>query len=248
MKKIAVLAMVLIMLLSNIIGVSAAGYLPSVSYEAFPGLVIVEDEDGNKIIGYVENANGEVLNTEYHGCILITPVMDAKREVSYLSEEAEKLLVDTYEILSAPDAKLSELIPELNGVAKNHLGEYATADDLVIRELIDITAVCDELIHYLSIDGNTLTLRFKMVVPKEDFITVMTFEDGNWEFAKEVKNNDDGTVTVKFDRLCPVLFLTGLPVEPPAPAQVSLTLLLILCAVILLLIVVVFYLMRRKYK
>ena len=217
MKKIIVLSLVLVLILSNLPVVSAANYLPSVDYEAYPGIVVIEDENGKKVIGYVENADGEILSEEYHGCILITPVMDAKRKISYLSDEAEQLLVDTYEALAANDAKLSELIPQLNDVAKDALGENATADDLVILELVDITAVCEDLIHLMEVDGNTITLTFKMVVPKDAFVTVMTLKDGEWEFVDEVQNHDDGTVSVKFNRFCPVLFLTGLPVEDVVP-------------------------------
>ena len=248
MKKFVIFALILVILVSNLAMVIAAGYLPSVSYEAFPGLVIIEDEDGNKIIGYVENAQGEIVSTEYHGCILITPVMDAKRQVSFLSDDAEKLLVDTYETLSAPDARLSVLIPELNDIARDALGDYATADNLVIRELIDITAVCQELIDYLAVDGNTLTLTFKMVVPKEAYITVMTLKDGKWEEAEEVINNDDGTVSVTFGQLCPVLFLTGIPNGSTPPAQNSYLWLIVLCCAILILIVALFLVLRRKLK
>lgn len=247
MKKIVILTLVVIMLMSCLSNVSAAGYLPSVSYEAFPGLVVIEDEDGNKVIGYVENAQGEILSKEYHGCILITPVMDAKRNISYLSDEAEKLLVDTYEALSAEDAKLSVLIPELNDIAREALGENATADDLVIRELFDVTAVCEDLIKYLEVEGNTITLTFKMVVPQEDFLTVMNLNDGKWEQVEEVKNNTDGTVSVKFSQFCPVLFLTGLPAVA-APVQNNNMWIAILCAVILILAVVIVYLLRRKVK
>ena len=248
MKKIVMFVLALLILLSNLTVVSAAGYLPSVKYEAYPGIVVIEDEDGKKVIGYVENEQGEVLSKEYHGCILITPVMDAKREISYLSDEAEKLLVDTYETLAADDAKLSELIPELNDVAKEALGENATADDLVILELVDITAVCEDLIELMEVDGNTITLTFKMVVPNEAFVTVMTLQDGEWEFVDEVKNHDDGTVSVKFNRFCPVLFLTGFPVEDVAPVQNNMIWIIILCCVILILAVAVFFLSRRKNK
>lgn len=248
MKKFSALLLVLILVISNITSTSAVGYLPSVTYEAFPGIVVVEDEDGKKVIGYVENEEGEILSKEYHGCILITPVMDAKRKISYLSDEAEQLLVDTYEILAAEDAKLSVLIPELNNVAKEALGETATADDLVILELVDITAVCEDLIRLLEVDGNTITLTFKMVVPKDAFVTVMTFNDGQWQFVEEVENHNDGTVSVKFSQFCPVLFLTGLPVEEVAVPQNNAVLFAILCAIILILLVAVFYLMRRKNK
>ena len=248
MKKIIVLSLVLVLILSNLSLVSAANYLPSVDYEAYPGIVVIEDENGKKVIGYVENADGEVLSTEYHGCILVTPVMDAKRKISYLSDEAEQLLVDTYEALAADNAKLSELIPQLNDVAKDALGENATADDLVILELVDITAVCEDLIQLMEVEGNTITLTFKMVVPNEAFVTVMTLKDGEWEFADEVVNNDDGTVSVKFNRFCPVLFLTGFPVEDVAPVQNNMIWIIVLCGVILILGVTVFFLLRRKNK
>ena len=248
MKKIIVLSLVLVLLLSCLATVSAADYLPSVKYEAFPGIVVIEDEDGKKVVGYVENAQGEILSKEYHGCILITPVMDAKRKISYLSDEAEQLLVDTYEILAAEDARLSVLIPELNDVAKEALGENADADDLVILELVDITAVCPDLIHLLEVEGNTITLTFKMVVPKEAFVTVMTLKDGVWEFADKVENHEDGTVSVKFNRFCPVLFLTGYPVEDLAPPQNNMLWIVILCAVILILAATVIYLLRRKSR
>ena len=248
MKRILAVLLVVILLMSGLVSASAAGYLPSVDYEAYPGIVVIEDENGRKVIGYVENAQGEILNKEYHGCILITPVMDAKRKISYLSDEAEQLLVDTYETLAADDAKLSVLIPQLNDVAKEALGEKATADDLVILELVDITAVCSDLIHLLEVDGNTITLTFKMVVPKEALVTVMTLKDGEWEFVDEVRNNNDGTVSVKFNRFCPVLFLTGLPLEEVAPVQNNFIWLAILCVIILALVVVVVCLLRRKVK
>ena len=248
MRKFLAFLLVLISLISSVSTASATGYLPSVTYEAFPGIVVIEDENGKKVIGYVENAEGEILSKEYHGCILITPVMDAKKKISYLSDEAEQLLVDKYEELAAEDAMLSVLIPELNDVAKEALGEGATADDLVILELVDITAVCDDLIGLLAVEGNTITLTFKMVVPKEAFVTVMTFNDGKWQFVEEVENHDDGTVSVKFSQFCPVLFLTGFPVEEVPATQNNIVLFAILCAIILILAATVFYLLRRKNK
>ena len=250
MKKFLVLLMVLTIILSTAAAVFAAEFVPSVSFMSYPWLLTLdEDENGNKIIGYVEDAEGNVVSTEYHGCILITPVLDAKKGESYLSKEAEKLLVDTYETLTAEDAKLSVLIPELNDIAKEALGAEATADDLVIRELFDITAVCEDLIKHLEVEGNTITLTFKIVVPQEAYFNIMTLNDGKWELVEDVKNNLDGTVSIKFSQFCPVLFVTGLPLDSVAPAQnFGLYWLIGLCAVILVLSVVVFYLLRSKRK
>ena len=115
MKKILAIFAVIALLSSIAIGVSAAEFVPSVSYVPYPGLVVIdEDSEGNKIVGYVTDSSGNVLITEYHGCILITPVLDAQKGISGLSDAAEKLLVDTYESLTAENIKLSELHPELN--------------------------------------------------------------------------------------------------------------------------------------
>ena len=249
MKKILAIFAVIALLSSIAIGVSAAEFVPSVSYVPYPGLVVIdEDSEGNKIVGYVTDSSGNVLSTEYHGCILITPVLDAQKGISGLSDAAEKLLVDTYESLTAENVKLSELHPELNDIAKKAFGENATAENLVIRELIDITAVCEDLIKYLEQDGNTITLTFKMVAPQEDFLTVMTLNDGKWEEVEEVKNNTNGTLGVKFDRFCPVLFLTGFPAEDVVTDHnVGLYWLIALCAIILLLAVAVYFLLRRKH-
>ena len=118
----------------------------------------------------------------------------------------------------------------------------------MILELVDITAVCPDLIELLEVEGNTITLTFKMVVPQENFVTVMTLKDGEWEFADKVENHDDGTVSVKFNRFCPVLFLTGFPLEEVSAPQNNVALFAILVAIILILTVVVFYLLRRKNK
>lgn len=249
MKKLLAIFTVFALLIPMAICATAAEFVPSVSYEPYPGLVVIdEDSEGNKIVGYVTDNAGNVLSTEYHGCILITPVLDAKKGESGLSDAAEKLLVDTYESLTAENVLLSELHPELNDIAKNAFGENATADNLIIRELIDITVGCEDLSKLLEQEGNTITLTFKFVVPQEDFLTVVTLHEGKWEEVEEVKNNADGTVSVKFDHFCPVLFLTGFPVDDVVTEQIfGLYWLIALCGIVLLLAVTAYFLMRRKH-
>ena len=250
MKKFLVLLMVLIIMMSCATSVMAAEYVPSVSFEPYPGLVVIDvDDEGNEIIGYVEDAEGNILSTEYHGCILITPNEDARKGESYLSDVDEELLVDTYDTLTADDARLSTLIPMLNEIAKEELGASATADDMVFRELIDIRPVCKDLIKHLEVEENTITLKFKLDVPEEAYFNVMTLTNDEWEFVKEAKNNLDGTVSVKFSHFCPVLFITGMPVDDVVPAQnCGLWWLILLCAIILIISVIVFYVLRKKRK
>ena len=248
MKKVFVTMLLLVLLLTVFTTVCAADdFVPSASFSPYPGLVIIGREDGKDIIGYVYDKDGNKVDTVYHGCIVVTPVIDAKKGNYIISDEAAKLLTDTYDALTAKDAKLSQLIPALNAPAKEALGENADADDLVIRELFDITVVCEDLAEYLAVDGNTLTLSFKMPVLNDSYLTVMTLQDGNWEFVEESLNNNDGTVTVTFKEFCPVLFLNGLELEPvPAPVFDITTIVIGIILLILLLLAVIYIILRRK--
>ena len=245
MKKLVNFLLTSIFILSCFVTVFASGYLPSVSYEETPPIVVIEKENGNEVIGYVENAEGEQVSKEYDYSILVTPVADAVNSTSKLSEEEEKLLVETYQALSAEEAKLSEIIPELNEIAKAALGANATADDFVVRELFSISIISEELNKRLDIDGNTLTLTFKIDLADDEFLTVLTYKDGKWEEAKEVINNHDGTVTVKFDHFCPVLFLTGRRVETVSTHS-NFIFLAVLCSVVVIIPTVLFWYINRK--
>lgn len=248
MKKLFSIVLVVILILASITTIFAEGFLPSATYEKTPEIVVIEEKDDEKVIAYVENAAEDTLNEEYLDCFLVTPVIDAKNKVSDLPDEAEQLLVETYEALTSEDVKLSVLIPELNDVVKEAMGAHTTADDLVMLELFDITPVCEELISLLAEESNTITMTFKIDVPKEAFLTVMTYNDGRWQFVEDVKNNYDGTVSVKFSHFCPVLFLAGFPAEQAPTSPVYTVLIAIPVAILLGAVVAIVYFLCRKKK
>ena len=247
MKKLVIFLLIFLLILSSFATAFATGYLPSVSYEETPPIVVIEEENGNEVIGYVENAEGEQVSKEYDYSILITPVADAVNNTSKLSEEDEKLLVETYQTLSSEDTKLADIIPELDEIAKIALGANATADDFVVRELFSITIISEDLNTRLNVEGNALTLTFKIDLAEDEFLTVFTYKDGKWEEVKEVINNNNGTVTVKFEHFCPVLFLTGRRAEAVNTVN-NFVLLAMLCSVAVIVPISVFWFLNRKTK
>ncbi len=181
MKRVITFILALIAVFSAAILTVAADstFVPSVSF----GSSIIETigkEDGRDVIGYVEDANGNKLSTEYHDCLVVTSVLEAKRGDTVISKEDCDLLIETYEKLTADGTRLSQLVPVLNDIAKEAFGQNATADNLSVRDVYDFTALCKELNNYLETEGNTLTLKIKMPVEKDTFISVVTLYNGQY--------------------------------------------------------------------
>ena len=88
MKKIISLFIVLMLCLSLAAPAFAAesAFVPSITYKPNPEIVPVEDENGEEAIGVIRDANGEIVDYVYHGCLLITPVAhiwDPEEDVSH---------------------------------------------------------------------------------------------------------------------------------------------------------------------
>lgn len=209
MKKLLSLIMVITVMLACTVSAMATevDFVPSISNKGAPELVVTYDENGRMVIGVLFDGNGRVISTEYEDCIVITSVNNAKTSTK-IPEDAKNELIKAFEELNADNAKLSDLCPELNDIVKDKLGDDWTADDLVVKDLFDVSGMCDELKNELSKDGNTLELKFDLSLPKDAFITAMVYVDGKWQPIVETKNNGDGTITCVFEEICPVAFLT----------------------------------------
>ncbi len=209
MKKLISLIMVITVMMACTISAMATevDFVPSISNKGAPEIVITYDENGRMIIGHIFDGTGGMISTEYEDCLVITSVDDAKTSTE-IPEDAKEELLKVFEELNADDAKLSEICPELNDIVKEELGDDWTADDLVVRDLFDITGLCDDLNVELPKDGNTLELKFDLSIPKDTFITAMAYVDGKWQPIVETVNNGDGTITCVFEDICPVAFLT----------------------------------------
>lgn len=217
MKKIiSFILAVLVITASFAVAVSAENFVPSISYKPAPMLVGELDDDGRTVIGVVTDADGNAVSTEYHECIVITPVSEAE-ESEDIPEEAADLLLDVYSEISQNDFALSSLSDALNKMVANDMGEGKDADDLVVKDLFDVTVLCDELKEKLAPIGNTLTLTFDISVDKDVPVYVATYKNGKWAPIIKTVNNKDGTISCTFEEFCPVAFFVPASTEINPP-------------------------------
>lgn len=227
MRKLMCLLCVLLLGLTFVCPAFAATdtFVPSISYKNGPDVEAAE-MDGEKVTG----------------CIVVSSIKDAKEKSTDIAQEDRELLLDIYKQLSNGSMKLP-----LTG-------------DYVIRELVDVSfenADCVTPDHghkeALMEDNTTVTIKFDLGVHKSTEVTVMSYVDGEWIPAKSVKNNGDGTVTVVFEDICPVVFCVDadaedVPVKTGDVVGQNLILWIVLMAVSLVGIVVLVVLRRRNAR
>ncbi len=160
MKRLVSCMLVVVMMCVVFTTVAAgAGFVPSVSYKPAPEIVEIEGHD--------------------KGDLVIVPVADAKND-DKLPEDIKNDLLEQYEKLSDPDAKISDLVDGL-------------PEDLVIKDLFGI-ANSNPKVDVFK-DGKTVNVVLKTNVAKGDNIYAMIFADGEWKKVSAT-NNGDGTITV----------------------------------------------------
>ncbi len=206
-KAISILLVVLTMFTLTVNALAASSdFVPSITNKGAPELVYTTDDSGNKVIGYVKDENGTVLSTEKDECVVITSVSDADGSKD-IPADAKAALKAAYDQLTKTDVKLSTACPALNDVVKKALGEYKNADNLIVKDLFDVSVLCEDLkTTHLPKEGTTLALTFKLGIAKDAFVTAMSYKNGAWNVVDTV-NNGDGTVTATFEHFCPVAFL-----------------------------------------
>lgn len=207
MKKFISILLAMLTLLSFSASVMAADsdFVPSITNKGAPEFAVTIDEDGKGVIGYLRQEDGTVIAIEYEDHVVITSVSDAD-DSDEIPEDAKKTLKDVYDDLCKDDTKLSDLCPDLNDLVSSKLGDDKTADDLVIKDLFDITPLCDDLKTQLPTDGIVVDFNFKVALDPDAFIAAMVYVDGVWKLVPTV-NNGDGTITCTFEEICPVAFL-----------------------------------------
>ena len=226
MKKLLASVMAIVMALTITISATAASFVPSIENKGAPDLIVLDEDDQGFIVGDITDKDGNKVSTEYSECFIITPIADALDPNKNVPDSIRVPLVEQYEIVCDESTKLSELCPDLNDIVKEKWDKDKNADDLIIKDFFDISGNCTNIEEHLSEDGNTLELTFKVGVSADTFITAMIYVDGKWQPVVDTINNGDGTVTIKFQDICPVAFLvpgTGenMSVVSPTTADTS---------------------------
>lgn len=204
MKRLLAIVLSIVMVLTLTVSVSAAKFVPSITNKGAPQLVVIDIVDGKDVVGYITDADGNQLSTEYLDCLIISSITEALNGEKLPEGVKEQLLKVYDEFVNG--AKLSEVCPDLIEIVKDKWSKDKTPDDLVIKDLFDVTDYCEDIPTHLK-DGTVLDLTFDLGIGSGTFITAMVYVDGKWVPVKDCINNGDGTVTVKFTEICPVAFL-----------------------------------------
>lgn len=179
MKRMICLVTALLLCLSVACPVFASeDFVPSITYKDEP-----EIEWPVKII----DGDGEVIDEIDEEHLVITPISDAEADPD-IPEDSREELLEVYEALTEGDMVLP--------------GD----EDLVIRDLFDISWICDDG-HEEKLDEEGVCIEAVLdigVDPNED-VVVMVYIDGEWVPAEDVIVNDDGTITVILENICPVV-------------------------------------------
>ena len=206
MKRLLALLIAIAMMFTLALSATAAEFVESITNKGAPELVIIDKLNGKDVVGFITDPNGNKLTTEYLDCLIITSIAEALQGVD-MPEDAKEELLKVFEELKKSDLKLSDICPALTDIVKEKWGKDKSADDLVIKDLFDLSDVCDDIGKFLPEDGSTLDLTFDIGIKPGSFVAAMVYVDGKWVPVVDCVNNGDGTITVKFDQICPVAFL-----------------------------------------
>ena len=179
MKKIAVILSAILLVVALAVPSFAASFTPSVEQKGAPTVVSATDADGNAF------ADGEVI---------VTPV------------SADAAIADglkaAYEQIKAA-ATLTDIAPSIGDYLKE-IGSEASVEDLVVRDLFDVS------VTGAAAESGPITVRFNLGLSQSATLIVLhNYEGSNWEIIPKdrVKQNADGTVDVTFDSFSPVAFV-----------------------------------------
>ena len=202
MKRILFLIVAMTLCISLLASaVFAEEFVPSIGDKDHPEIVPV----GGDIIGQIIGADGAVVSDVETGCLVITPVSEANTS-SDIPADAKDTLLNVYEQLS-------------NGSMSLPYGSDVNPDDMVIRDLFDLSFLCTEHPELLN-NGGTLKVTFNLGVTAGDIVVAMVYVGGQW-IEVELSNNGDGTVTCYFSQICPVVFSVKQTETPPQTGDFS---------------------------
>ncbi len=213
MKRVlsVILAVVLVCSLS-VSAFAAADVNKSVTAKPAPELVVPDASNPNIVAEILKDE--EVIHSVLHSELIVTPYVDAHDAPHDII--TERLLAAFAEI-TAVDS-VGELHDDLEAIAKEIDKDY-TADNLVVTDLFDVYIAGEAARHFNASDDHYLRITLKTgIAPDAVPPTVLYNCTGEkWDLVDDanIVNNGDGTVTIKFYDLCPVLFLSAVDKETP---------------------------------
>lgn len=205
MKKVISCVLLLVMLLSFTLTAVAddVDFVSSIANKGAPDLVEFTAESGEVAVGYVRDQNDQIVEVITADEVMITAVGEAETSGD-ISAEAKEVLLRVYEELCEPGASLAKLCAALNDDVAAALGAGNNADNLVVKDLFDLTLLGDAAAAMT--EDRYAELTFDISLPKDSYVAAMVYANDGW-LASSIVNNGDGTVTCKLDATGPVAFM-----------------------------------------
>lgn len=175
-----------------VLPVSAAKYTPSVTQKGAPTAAAFTPSVQQKGAPTVEQTG-----------VRVTALVD----LSKASKEVQEAVEEAYKVIAEAES-LEEAVPTLADVLKE-MDTDLTAEDLVVRDLfyLELEKELEETLE----KEKEVAISFEVEgMEKDDFLMVMVFVDGEWVIvdAENVEIGEDETVTVTFEAVGPIAFVT----------------------------------------
>ncbi|MCD7747520.1 MAG: hypothetical protein LUI61_04230 [Firmicutes bacterium] len=217
MKKIIALVLTAAMVLSftATAAVSADGgesvFVSSVEQKSTVEVSTITEEDKA-----IVDEEGEAVEIDYSDLHIVSTAVSgdsshSDEEKAQFTEEDQQKLSDAYDKLQDSYKELNEassvtdVMTDLEETAKEELEEN---EQYVVSNLFDVTFAGTEAetVEKTLDNGGSVTLTFNVGVGKNDRFHIATKCHDVWVVlpSEQVKNNGDGTITVKFYEFCPI--------------------------------------------
>lgn len=173
-----------------VLPVSAAKYTPSVTQKGAP-------------TAFTPSVQQKGAPTVEQTGARVTALVD----LSKASKEVQEAVEEAYKVIAEAES-LEEAVPTLADVLKE-MDTDLTAEDLVVRDLfyLELEKELEETLE----KEKEVAVTFEVEgMEEDDFLMVMVFADGEWVIvdAENVEIGEDETVTVTFEAVGPIAFVT----------------------------------------
>lgn len=173
-----------------VLPVSAAKYTPSVTQKGAP-------------TAFTPSVQQKGAPTVEQTGARVTALVD----LSKASKEVQEAVEEAYKVIAEAES-LEKAVPTLADVLKE-MDTDLTAEDLVVRDLfyLELEKELEETLE----KEKEVAVTFEVEgMEADDFLMVMVFVDGEWVIvdAENVEIGEDETVTVTFEAVGPIAFVT----------------------------------------
>ncbi len=215
MKKVLAVIFAAVFACSLLLVTAAeTNFTPSVTAKPAPEVVAPASEDDNVVATILIN-NGESdpdrLENVTVEQLSVTPLVNAEEAPEHVKAALEKAYKDLAEVENVGQLN-EELNKKLDEIVKK-IDKDLTVSDLIARDLFDIDLSEESMNALNSSEDAFLRVIFNIDIKPDVVCPVVIYrysEDSEWKAVEpeHVKNNGNGTITVDFYELCPVVFLT----------------------------------------